>query len=1065
MVTRPAESEDSSNMPSLKCRRIGEKQAPSAAYQQLQEQQRVERIVQCAMKTAPKVGKRFFMEGELIQEVQKCFPDMKIIGVETCKGADRCRPPPKEVSSQRAPFRRTMGVHRQTSQAFCDETWEEWPLLKRKQLIRNCQPARLLITIFAQSLEPVDRDARSEPGSSSSTIPRASEDSSKRIRLTEPKPNETVPPEQKPMHVQSPDPEPSGVRAEHGPKFMQLSTEQRQQLIRMHNNLGHPDSTLLGNVLKDQKWPPEAIEGIKDMHCSACFERQKPRLARPSHLGEPRQFNDLVAIDSIKWTNAQGQSYLFYHIIDTSSNYHVAIPCEHRPNSEQLALLFTKYWINWAGPPKMLLHDSAGEFCSEEFARYLQGYDIRSSTIPAEAHWQLGRCERHGAILQAMLEKWQVQSFMKNLTMREQARIAFVKADHDMKLRRSLLRRSRPDRGQFLPNQWVMYWRSGKGALPGSWHGPARVIMPESQGIVWVSHQSRLYRCAPEHLRNLSQRESEIPEVKASPEPPPFPQAMGTGIDVALPDTDEGEDSLLATKVTQDYWEICKGKVIRHHVVPRIKMFNPVCIEDVPVPLEWLESKRHTRVTPKYGPCWEHFDEWRGNILGAKAKEISSWLSTETVRRIARSQIPEEQILRSRWVLTWKPRDESDPMKANQGAAALTDVSLAWSHQWKCAIKCKCIIHDVDAVLQARADKRSKKMWMNQEGSGSETQGVIRRVQKEPLVRLGARLRSQGALSDQVVKEIQLKVRPARNSAVNFAGPQWQGLQWADASNPRKRRAFATVSVDVGLAPSDDHMSKSVAALGNSLHSQLDRCNPQDHANFLWSMVVLTAAERQMCGAIAQSACDKLDEFSSTQLSAVLWAVSKASFDEPTLFQASAGRLRDETMTKSLGTQHVANLLWSFAVAQQRPEMVHGLTSRAMEMANEFRSQELTGLLWAFAGAGWSESALIGPLARSSTLKVLDFRADELATVAAALARLNQDSSGLYRSCLQRLGAVPARWIALSADEVVATLWALARAKKHLTVEMSSIETNIIEAAAAACVATADRFTAGAPSL
>ena len=107
------------------------------------------------MKTAPKVGKRFCMEGELVQEVQKGFPDMKIIGVETCKGADRCRPPPKEISSQNAPFRRTMGVHRQTSQVFCDETWEEWSLLKRKQLIRNCQPARLLITVFAQSLKPV----------------------------------------------------------------------------------------------------------------------------------------------------------------------------------------------------------------------------------------------------------------------------------------------------------------------------------------------------------------------------------------------------------------------------------------------------------------------------------------------------------------------------------------------------------------------------------------------------------------------------------------------------------------------------------------------------------------------------------------------------------------------------------------------------------------------------------------------------------------------------------------------------------------------------------------------
>ena len=44
---------------------------------------------------------------------------------------------------------------------------------------------------------------------------------------------------------------------------------------------------------------------------------------------------------------------------------------------------------------------------------------------------------------------------------------------------------------------------------------------------------------------------------------------------------------------------------------------------------------------------------------GAKMKEVNSWLSTETVRRIARSQIPQDQILRSRWVLTWKPIEES----------------------------------------------------------------------------------------------------------------------------------------------------------------------------------------------------------------------------------------------------------------------------------------------------------------------------------------------------------------------------------------------------------------------
>ena len=68
---------------------------------------------------------------------------------------------------------------------------------------------------------------------------------------------------------------------------------------------------------------------------------------------------------------------------------------------------------------------------------------------------------------------------------------------------------------------------------------------------------------------------------------------------------------------------------------------------------------------------------------GAKNKEIQSWLSTETVRRIARNQIPEEQILRSRWVLTWKPVDPTtqDPNpqpKAKARLVILVMKILSW---------------------------------------------------------------------------------------------------------------------------------------------------------------------------------------------------------------------------------------------------------------------------------------------------------------------------------------------------------------------------------------------------
>ena len=34
--------------------------------------------------------------------------------------------------------------------------------------------------------------------------------------------------------------------ADHGPKFRKLDVQQRQQLARMHHNLGHPDAQILG---------------------------------------------------------------------------------------------------------------------------------------------------------------------------------------------------------------------------------------------------------------------------------------------------------------------------------------------------------------------------------------------------------------------------------------------------------------------------------------------------------------------------------------------------------------------------------------------------------------------------------------------------------------------------------------------------------------------------------------------------------------------------------------------------------------------------------------------------
>ena len=49
----------------------------------------------------------------------------------------------------------------------------------------------------------------------------------------------------------------------------------------------------------------------------------------------------------------------------------------------------------------------------------------------------------------------------------------------------------------------------------------------------------------------------------------------------------------------------------------------------------------------------------------AKDKELNCWLQTNAVRKILRHRLNPEQILRSRWVLTWKSvEDDSGSKKA-----------------------------------------------------------------------------------------------------------------------------------------------------------------------------------------------------------------------------------------------------------------------------------------------------------------------------------------------------------------------------------------------------------------
>ena len=880
--------------PVSKRRRIEEKQNPPLAYQESvpSPQMTIDSVLQIAREEAPKVGKRWFLTGRLFDSVQTLFPEHRIQAVELCKGADRLRRPQSPVTKQSAPWRMSFGIHRHTGEMFREPQWEHWAQLSCRQQVRIGTPARLLVTVFASKIqENSNTDDNLEKIKSSKRVHEGIDvdDSSKRFKNEVPGESTDTPSEDRSTNLPA---------SQHGEKFLQLSADQRQQLIRMHNNLGHPDSTVLGNVLRDQGWPQEAIEAIKDLKCSACFENQKPKIARPSHLSKAREFNELIMIDGVEWTCSSGNQFYFYHVLDSGTNFHIAFSSNSR-DARSLIDLLGKHWISWAGPPQQIMADSAGEFCSEEFSRHLQSLDTKLHIIPGEAHWQMGKCERHGAILQNMLNKYQIdhpishqeefdqalihmcnaknslsrhrgyspeilvlgksrhlpvsnsdddmgssswfdnqpdqvggmpvdseiRQFQSNLDRRECARKAFISADVDQKIRRAYLQRSRPMRQSHEVGSWVMYWRNGKGNVPGQWSGPARVMLQDNQNTIWLSHSSRLFRCAPEHVRSLSTRETED-IIKPTDPFHEWPKQVGTGVfqyhdlrdtnisngaenqpnpnsespaDI-LPNTgndhpselesqegeqpdsepghqnsipseevldgsqvpipqdsfsDEDESLFLTSNEPFDHWIIHNDQAIRIHAEPRMRMFCPTNVVDCPIPTENLENQRETWIKPIGQECIKVSDHWRENIkahrnlpfawtgiskfkikatyqkkektktevetakgcefalnlegweidkccqqtheqqvvflasaakrqkvevkekelsdedkqlfVNAKHKEVSSWLSTETVRKITRNKIPESQILRSRWVLTWKPLDEIQVKHDSEG--------------------------------------------------------------------------------------------------------------------------------------------------------------------------------------------------------------------------------------------------------------------------------------------------------------------------------------------------------------------------------------------------------------
>ena len=457
-------------------------------------------------------------QSDLCQLVQGLLSDdYQVRCVFSCRGTDRFQVPIGAPSSHEMPWRKTICMHRYNGTVH-EFPFEDWHSLTRAKRIRTCMPSKLTLSIFAQKISdglsghpPPQAEMSpmhdSPPGEiRDSSAPVTSLVSSRAQLHDQPKICEGWAPPPVPLH---------------GPAFRSLSADEKNQLVKLHKNLGHPDPAVLSRHLQMQGSPPHVIAGVQDYVCDSCVESKKPFHQRPAKLHEPKEFNQMLGMDAFYWSGrGQFQCYVL-HVHDEASGFHLARRLDGR-NLDHAIPAFQSMWLSWAGAPDSIYLDPAGEFCADRWSSFLQSQNI-SVFMSAEV-WQKGRIERHGHILKEMLSRMDTdvpfqdiqqfddallmccqsknsltrshgyspeqlvlgkstklpaslmsddqasshemaigtdlesENFRQKLELRTRARQAYVLADNSDAMRRALLRKSCPHRGVFHPGQLVLYW-------------------------------------------------------------------------------------------------------------------------------------------------------------------------------------------------------------------------------------------------------------------------------------------------------------------------------------------------------------------------------------------------------------------------------------------------------------------------------------------------------------------------------------------------------------------------------------------------------------------------------
>lgn len=184
---------------------------------------------------------------------------------------------------------------------------------------------------------------------------------------------------------------------------LRVSKAVRNQVAKLHANLGHPVNDRLARMLKLQGVRTEVVQAARDLRCEVCARIHPPLSAPKSSAKAPERFNEHYSLDSFFIIDADNQRWNVTHVVDGFCSLQYAILSKNPSSQVSTSLLFDR-WVMVHGPMKELSVDGGPEFRGQ-FPHLCQMYGIQLHVLPTSAKWKAGLAERHGAILKLILLK------------------------------------------------------------------------------------------------------------------------------------------------------------------------------------------------------------------------------------------------------------------------------------------------------------------------------------------------------------------------------------------------------------------------------------------------------------------------------------------------------------------------------------------------------------------------------------------------------------------------------------------------------------------------------------